>query len=359
MFRSDHVSRPASQPVTPPRQWSTLLKSAGAVSAALSFLLVINQATGVLQNFRVHHREFWEAMKIGEQAEQRQDYPAAFASFKHASELDPIDRKAQEQETKAAMLWLETAHGTPTRSFTDTANQLLPVLDRSLASAKGTAAADILAHIAWANFLRYRDGAREGVNVDGSLERALAIDKTNPYAHAIFGFWILWQGGSVDSANTHFAVALASGRERAYVRSLQIAALNNRQQDDTDTASLRVANDMRKNGESMSQDERSLALFNVFKVRLHYHDELVAMLSVLPPADAEATVNWLSDGATDIWSEKGDARRFVVANLREVAGDRAQALLLYRALQKDMAGGDRALGPPVDEAVKRLAAKAK
>jgi hypothetical protein len=358
MSRSDQVSR-AAPPVKPPSRWSGLLKIVGAVSAALSFLLVINQATGVLQNFRIHHREFWEAMKIGEQAEQRQDYPAAFASFKHASELDPIDRKAQEQETKAAMLWLETAHGTPTRSFTDTANQLLPVLDRSLASAKGAAAADILAHIGWANFLRYRDGAREGVNVDGSLERALAIDKTNPYAHAISGFWILWQGGSLDSANEHFAAALASGRERAYVRGLQFAALINRQEEDTDRALLRFANEMRKNGESMSQDERAKVLFNALKVRLYSHDELVAILSVLPTAEIEATVTWLGDGATDIWSEKGDARRFVLANLREVAGDRAQALSLYRALQSEMVGRNRALAPPVDEAVKRLSAKAK
>ena len=71
----------------------------------------------------------------------------------------------------------------------------------------------------------------------------------------------------------------------------------------------------------MSQHDRDLTLFTV---RLHYRDELVAMLSVLP-ADTEATVNWLAEGTTDIWSEKGDERRYVVANLREIAGDRAQA----------------------------------
>jgi tetratricopeptide (TPR) repeat protein len=291
---------------------------------------VLNQATGLLQGLRIHHQEFWEAMKVGQQAEERQDYPAAFASFKHAVELDPIDRRAHEQETKAAMLWLETAHGTANRSFTDTANQLLPVLDGSLAKAKGTAAADILAHIGWANFLRYRDGTREGVDVDGSLQRALSIDETNPYAHAISGFWILWQGGNIDSANEHFAAALALGRERAYVRGIQIAALTNRQQEDADKTLLRVASQMRKNGESMSQHDRDSTLFNVFNVRLHDRDELVAMLWVLPPADTEATVNWLAEGTTDIWSEKGDGRRYVVANLREIAGDRAQALFLYR-----------------------------
>jgi len=358
MSRSEHVSRGAPQ-TKPPSRWSGLLKIVGGISAALSFLLVINQATGVLQNFRIHHREFWEAMKTGEQAEQRQDYPAAFASFKHASELDTIDRKAREQETKAAMLWLETAHGTPNRSFTDTANQLLPVLDASLASAKGTAAADILAHIGWANFLRYRDGEREGVNVDESLKRALSIDPSNPYAHAISALWILWQGGSLDSANEHFAAALASGRERAYVRDLQIAALNDLQREDSDKALLRVANEMRKNGEAMTREQRGLTLFNVFRGRLYSHDDLVEMLSVLPPADAEATVNWLSEGETDVWRENSEARRYIVASLREMAGDRAQALLLYRALKKQMVGGDGSFGPQVDEAIKRLSVEPK
>ncbi len=356
MSRSDHVSR-ASPSAKPPGRWTGLLKSVGAASAALSFLLVINQATGVLQNFRIHHREFWEAMKIGEQAEQRQDYPAAFASFKHASELDPIDRKAREQETKAAMLWLETAHSAESRSFTDTANQLLPVLDASLANARGTAAADILAHIAWANFLRYRDGAREGVNVDESLKRALSIDKSNPYAHAFSGFWILWQGGSVDAANEHFAAALASGRERAYVRELQFHALSGSHKDEADMALLYLANDMRKNGEAMSMLERARVLQNVFGIRVENHNQLVAVLSLLTPEETQATFDWLNSEETNGWIENWAFRPFIEANLHEITGNRAQALSEYRKLQKDLAGKNTTVAPQVDEAIKRLSAK--
>jgi hypothetical protein len=357
MFLSVHVPRNATQRKEP-GTWSSLLKFFGAVSATVSLLLILNQATGVLQGFRIHHKEFWEAMKIGEQAQERKDYPAAFAGFKRAVELDPIDRKAQERETKAAMLWLENAHGSPSRSFTDTADQLLPVLDRGLANAKGAAAADILAHIGWANFLRYRDGAREGVDVDGSLERAISIDKNNPYAQAMSGFWILWQGGSLDTANTHFAAALVSGRERVFVRELQVDALNNRHRADSDIALLRVANEMRKNGESMPQPQRASVLFNVFD-RMEVHDELVATLSVLPPAETEATVNWLCADQADFWSDTREGRPFIVANLREIAGDRAQALILYRSLQKELAGSASTLRFPVDEAVKRLSAKSK
>jgi len=357
MSPSANSSRSTTPGKTPSR-WSGTLKLVGAISATLSFLLILNQTTGVLQGFRIHHKEFGEAMQGGQQAQDREDYPASFASFKHAVELDPIDRKAQASETRAAMLWLENVHATPTRSFTDTANLLLPVLDRALATAKGSAAADILAHVGWANFLRYRDGVREGVVIDGSLKRAIDIDKTNPYAQAMSGFWILWQGGSVDSANEHFAAALASGRERAYVRELQIDALLNRQDTDIDIAMLRLANEMRKNGESMEPHNRSQILFNVFAGKIEYHKELVPMLTVLSPADTEATVNWLAADQADTWSEKGENRPFIAANLREIAGDREQALSLFRALRKDMAP-DRTLRPAVDEAIKRLSAKPK
>src|SRR5260370_34939543 len=87
MFLSVHVPRNAAQRKEP-GTWSSLLKFFGAVSATLSLLLVLNQVTGGLQGFRIHHKEFREAMKIGEQAHVRQEYPAPFASCEHPAELD-------------------------------------------------------------------------------------------------------------------------------------------------------------------------------------------------------------------------------------------------------------------------------
>src|SRR5215510_1173761 len=120
------------------------MKGVGAVAAVVSLLLGLNQLTGVVQQLRIHHKEFSEAMTAGEQEQRRGDYAAAFRSFKRAVELDPIDREAQSRETQAAMLWLETAHATQNQSFTDVANQLVPVLDKALSRVKGPAAGDIL-----------------------------------------------------------------------------------------------------------------------------------------------------------------------------------------------------------------------
>jgi hypothetical protein len=355
MFLSVQVPESA-QPSPAPKRWSGPLKSLGAVGAAISFLLALNQVTGVAQNFRIHHKEFGEAMMAGEQEQERRDYPAAFDSFKHAAELDPIDHRAQEQETKAAMLWLEDAHGTKDRSFTDLANQLLPVLDKGLARARGSAAADILAHIGWANFLRYRDGVREGVTVEENFRQALSKDANNVYAHAMWGFWILWQGGNLETANDHFSVALASGRERDYVSDLRLHALLNAQRDETDAELLRMANNTRKKGGSMSVGQRRPILETVFGGRVNDHDRLVQILTVLPTDETEATYDWLNVGDTNPWVEAQAFRPFIVANLREIAGDRTQALAMYRTLATQLRGTAVSLVPQVDKAIKRLSA---
>jgi len=345
------VSKSASQ--SPAKESKgAFLKAVGAVAAVVSLLLALNQITGLVQNLRVHHKEFSEAMKSGEQEQQREDYGAAFHSFKHATELDPIDKGAQAKETEAAILWLDNVHANETQTFTQVANQLLPVFDSALSKAKGQAAGDILAHIAWANFLKYREGMREGVNVDGNLKAAFAADQNNVYAHTISGFWILWQGGDIKSAEAHFSAALTTGRVRTYVRDLQISGLTNSNNPENDAEELRVANDMRNSGELMLSLERRRIFWNNFTSRLHSPEELAASLSVLSPADTEATYDWLDDGPNS--EGKAQTRAFVMANLKEITGNRAEALAAYQALRKQMHDPTLTLISIVDLDIKRL-----
>jgi tetratricopeptide (TPR) repeat protein len=331
----------------------TFLKAVGAIAAVVSLLLALNQLTGVVQGLRIHHKQFSEAMKSGEQEQLRGDYPAAFRSFKHAVELDPVDRGAQAKEAQAAMLWLENAHGSETQTFTDVANELLPVLDNALSKAKGQVAGDLLAHIAWANFLKYRNGVREGVDVDGSLKAAFAADANNVYAHTISGFWIMWQGGDFRTAKEHFSTALATGRVRAYVRDLELSALENSGAVENDVEEIRIANEMRKAGEPLSRDHRHRIFWNDFTSHLHDRDSLVAVLKAIPAADAEATYDWLDDRKDG--EEKAWSHAFVMANLKEVTGYQAEALFAYRTLQKQMQNSkNSALLPVVDMSIKRL-----
>lgn len=363
MFLLAHLPRD-KKPEAAPNRWAGPLKVVGAVSAAISFLLALNQVTGLVQGFRIHHKEFREAMQAGEQAEKRQDYHAAFDSFKHALDLDPIDREAQERQTEAGMLWLEDFDPIPDtlisddpaadRSVIDAANLVLPVFDKELVRAKGPAAADILAHVGWANFLRYREGVKAGVTVDESFRQALEKDPNNVYAHAMWGFWMVWHGGDLEPANQHFSAALASGRKKEYVRDLQLAALVHRHTDETDAAELRVANEMRKNSEPLSDRQCHDILDDTLGDRLDMHKRLVAILSVLPAKDMQATFDWLNAGKVTSSSEKQAYSPFIAANLLEIAGDREGALTIYRTLQKDPRSKFLSLTGAVDDAIKRL-----
>jgi tetratricopeptide (TPR) repeat protein len=328
------------------------LKAVGAIGAVVSLLLGLNQLTGVVQRFRIHRQEFSEAMASGAQQQRRGEIAAAFRSFKHAVELDPIDRDAQASEAQAAMLWIETVHENESQKFSEVANQLLPVLDAALVRAKGSEAGDLLAHIAWANSLKYRDGLREGIDVDGNLKAALLADPNNVYAHAMSGWWILAQNGDMKSAESHFSAALATGRVRPYVRELQVGALTSGDSAEKDAAALRVANDMRKSGEMLDSSVRRTIFWKNFSSEFHSKDRLAASLSVLSPQDTESTYDWLDDRPAD--DVKKWSRAFVVANLSEVQGHRAEALAQYKALQKQLRNTNSSLMSDVDAAVVRL-----
>ena len=333
------------------------LKAAGAATAVISLLLAANQVTGVVQTFRVHHKEFSEAIAAGKQELGRGDYPAAFASFTHAGDLDPIDREAQNLKAQAAMLWLENVQG-GSQSFTEIANSLLPVLDKALSNSQGPAAADLTAHIGWANFLRYRDGARGGISIEDSYRQALRLDPHNVYAHAMWGHWILWQHGEVSAAAEHFAAALAAQRAHSYVRSLQISGLLNTQNDATDSELLRVANEMRVNGESLDSQSRRNIFEHTFESRLDEPAKLSTLLRTLRPGDAEATYDWLS--LANEMSEEATITRhkrdFMMAFIQEISGNQTKALSGYEALEEELRHDNRN-SPNVaglDQALQRL-----
>lgn len=310
-----------------------MLKLAGGIAAILSFFLTVNQFTGILQGFRIHHKEFSDAMHVGQQQQERGDYPAAFESFKRATELDPVDRDAQDEQAHVAMLWLDNIH-THGRTFTEIVDPLVPVMDKALAHAKGPKAADLIAHIGWANFLKSRDGERDGGTIEQSYQRALSIDPQNVYAHAMWGHWILWQNGALARADQHFAGALQSGRERTYVRHMQISALCNTHRVDAEAELFRVANEMRLGQEPIDREDRRGMFERTVDYRWENFDELAQILGAIKPSDVEATYDWLSsDNVAGDAAFKQQRREFVGAAAAETAGNRSEALSRYRSLR--------------------------
>ncbi|HLW79755.1 MAG TPA: hypothetical protein VKU44_09180, partial [Terriglobia bacterium] len=355
-----HCQSPQSPASRERKLLNSILFWVGVSTALISLILGFDQVKGLFKNFRHSRGEISQLVASGNAERDRGDYAVALDSYESASQLDANNLRIQGEEAKLAMLWLENMHAGGD-GFTPIANKLLPILDRALTRAQGAQAADLLAHVGWAHFLRLRDGADEGTVIEDSFRRALALDSGNPYAHAMWGFWILWQSGKLQDADQHFGAALASGRVRPYVRELEISALNNTDRLDTETELIRVSDDMRKRNETMSAPDRSRILSS-YERKLPHHDELAQLLGALPPADAQATYQWL-DAGSDRPETKDEAQRrrwrrvFVEASIEEVADHRPEALAMYRSLQSELHGSDSSLEPSVADALARLSPK--
>jgi hypothetical protein len=180
--------------------------------------------------------------------------------------------------------------------FRDVVDPITPVLYQALETAGGARAADLLAHLGWADFLRSRDGVG-GLRPESFYRRASEQDPDNPYANAMWGHWILWQHGALAEAQARFHRALASGRERAYVRWLQIVALLLVSDAPLEFEAVRVANEMRGNGEPVPTNDAERRVWSMYW-NLYYHHllggtEQAAFLAILPPAEHLATFRWL------------------------------------------------------------------
>ena len=168
---------------------------------------------------------------------------------------EPGNAQTLDAQADCGMVLVAHARTTGTEArFRDVVDPLTPVLYQALETSRGARAADLLAHLGWADFLRSRDGV-SGLRPESFYRRAIEQDPDNPYANAMWGHWILWQRGSLAEAQARFHRPLASGREREYVRRLQIVALMLFADAPLEFEAVRVANEMRGNGEPVPTND--------------------------------------------------------------------------------------------------------
>lgn len=276
-------------------------------------------------------REAREASNLHAVAELQRangEYAAAWESLEQAIALQPESSELQQAQMQLAMDWLRNIRVPEGQTFTEIVNKTIACLYRNVAMNKSAASADVLAHIGWANFLKWREGAR-GLKIEESFQEALNVDPDNAYAHAMWGFWMLWQNRKLEEAQPHFAAALNNGRDKEFVRRLQLQALQNIRNDDYTLELIRVANEMRKNNEDLPPEQRRRIESYVYY--MYRRETLNALPAILPPEDHLATYKWLTQDFEDV----GMLQRFWMARLTEAAGDLPQALALYRALSAE------------------------
>jgi tetratricopeptide (TPR) repeat protein len=353
-----------------PEKPVSIKKISGWVAGITALIGLFASLFGGVQWIRDHwtqRSDIRTELAVAESQTERGEYEMAVATYQDILKRNPQNQQAADGQVTATMRWVENfsvlVH--EGEKATDLAapklDAILPILEAGLARAKDGRAADILAHIGWVHWLNWHIAEREfGPAAKQSFRQALEIDPSNVYANAMLGNWLLQNNGSMQDAFSHFAAAVQSGKERSWVRAMQLGGLIYNDAPQARIELVKVVNDMRKNSANLDEDDKGRILS--FNYSLYPSDsaDLSAALSAVPPDDSWATYQWLDDvektEASDI--EMQQLRRdYIHANILELAGKKPEALAQYKLLREKLKNSNLILIDSVDNAIKRLTAK--
>jgi hypothetical protein len=335
--------------------WSraaVLLKWTGGVTAVASLLLTLNQVQAFLDGWRERHAAVGELVRAARMEMDAGDYAGSFSLYQEALQIEQGSRAARDGQLQTAMRWLRDIRVTGPETFTAAVERLLPILYRGAAKDEARLSADALAHIGWADYLRTREG-KGGLDVERSFAEAVRRDLDNPYAHAMWGFWILYRHGDAAEARRQFAQALQGGRDARYVRTLQIWALVNAGDLDSRVELVKVLDELRKSGQTLDLEQRRRAFEVVYRA-----DESRVFLerctALLSAQEQLATLRWLYEEEGGFGFRRH--RDFYLARLTEATGDAPSAARVYRSLLES-ASLEPELRDQVTEALARVSAR--
>jgi TIR domain len=334
------------------------------VAAVLALLLLAVAGYGVSRHLQARADEQARLADGQRQVAMATGARELCDSGNHALALDQLSALAARSGVPAqvldlredcAMRWLRNMRATSGAAGPSTFNEqvakAVPVLLEGLARSQGTRAADLRAHVGWGEFLRGLEGT-QGLNPQLHWKRALEDDAENPYAHAMWARQLLERGSGLEQAKGRFARALASGRNRTFVRSLQIGStLGSR--DELHPYALAVLDEMRRAKEPLETATRDRVNRYAFGTRMLDADYRRAVLAALPPDELLATFRWLFPG-TALSDDRRPVWRYNIAVLQAHAGDTAAARAGLQSLVNELRATDRP-GRLLDEAQKALA----
>lgn len=311
------------------------------------------------------HSDVKAELAVAKSQSQRGEYETAVATYQDILKKDPRNQKAADEQVTAAMRWAENFHVltdegvNPKDSAAPKIDTILPILDAGLPRAKGERAADILAHIGWVHWLNWHIATREfGPEAEQSFRRALEMDPSNVYANAMLGNWLLQNNGNLQEAFSHFDSAVQSGKERPWVRTMQLGGLIDKENPQARVELVKVVNAMRKNNESLDEDDKHRILGSSYPLHPYDTKDLMASLSAVSPEDSWATYQWLDDQSPDPIDDNYKQLRhdYIFANILEISGKKSEALSHYKTLQAKLKTSqpNSTLIDTVDAAIKRM-----
>jgi tetratricopeptide (TPR) repeat protein len=345
------------------KAWPVVMAWVAGASAIIG--LIASLAAGVTW-FINHHQQNSEAqakLALAQTQARQGDYQASIQTYSEILKADPSDNRAVEEQLDITMLWVENYQGPESggQSASDQAaveiGNMIVVLEAGLSRTKGPRAADVEAHLGWAHWLNEKIAQREsGQAAEQNLRAALATDPANVYANAMLGNWMLQNGGDFPAATHLLDVAVSTGKQRHFVRKMQVGGLLYNAHAGARAELVKIANAMRNSGEDLDEGSKSRILGFCFGPIASDHKELVESLSAVDPDDAWKTFLWLDDSHKDGDDAKAQllTRGFIQANLLEISGNKQEALAKYRSLLADSAGHGYALESSLRAAIARL-----
>jgi tetratricopeptide (TPR) repeat protein len=316
------------------------------VGGATAVLGLVGSLSGWFHSFdshRTQRAELKAQMAVAETQAKQGEYEASVRSYGNILKNDSLYSPALEGQLDSAMLWVENFQvlGKDNEKTSAAAGPLLdeimPILDAGLAQSKGPRAADVQAHLGWAHWLNWHIAEREFSHIaEQNLRSAVELDKTNVYANAMLGNWMLQNNGNFQEAIGHLGTALATGKARPLVREMQIGGLLHDEVPGARSEMVKVVNDMRKSSEAIDDGQKRRIVGFCFSPLSTYEAGLVESLSAVPEDETWKTYLWL-DGAPDE-NETDETQllnhKFIHASLLEVSGKRKEALAEFRSLQQ-------------------------
>ena len=321
------------------------LKWIAGITALISLVIGMDRVNDIYSSWRDRQNAITELVAAARLQAEARDYAGGWRLLQSALALDAGARAARDYQGPFAMAWLRDMRLGDGQTFSELVDPLLPVLYMGTANPDKELAADMLAHIGWANYLKRIDGRLE-VKIEESYARALELDPDNPYAHIHWAFWVLHNNNDRDygepnirKARRHIDAALASGRDRAYVTDLAIYSLDGSSYRGSEEEMLRLAYELAQVNEPLTSDHMR-ALHSLFEPISRGHDprgleRLEALSEVLPPEKLLATFNWILNGmdvGKPLAAKDLSGNRYIVGRLQEAAGNEARALAIYKDL---------------------------
>jgi hypothetical protein len=346
-----------------------VMKWVGIVTALISFGTALYGLVHAAGELRDHKRMFREQFDSGRRQWSAGDFADAWDSFTHAEAtvvdegvfakllggLNAEQREVRTAEQDLAMEWLRNSRVQDGSQFSGITDRLVNLLAVGADASSGARRGDLLAHLGWAYFLKWRDGD-ERLRPETEYKEAVAADAKNPYANVFWGHWILWNHGSLNDGNARFAIALSSGRAHSGVRHFQLSALANARSQDTDAAWLRAISDMHAANEMIDSSLRA-EICNRYEEALHDEALMQRIVAAVPaPQQIELIQTLLK--SQGISEAQKSTLTIALAVSQQTAGRTQEALQTWKDLAVELKSQPHSIwSDRVDAAIVKLARK--